>query len=838
MANLTKITRAIQDGDGTIQPSASCEIRYAKDDVLVAVSDLFELDEVTNKIGNPFLADAVTGKMELAIRPGRYRVEVTAGGEADSEYIVVPGEVHPNFATRAEAVTYVAEVNASGRPWPNGTEFRADGIWYVWASGATMIVDMQNILPGPSIGMVGPKHYKNTLAELQAIAGTDGDAALVWNDPTPANNAAYKYDAGIWKWDADLPPAFFPVQMSGPGLIGRLTGAGAPVEMTPSQVREVLDVQLHTYVWSQDPNRDHVIIDRVNNTISFPRLAVQRPGKVAVAIDPVGDPWFTTLPFPTAEGDFHVYYIDVAASAVTYTTDPLLEESDTKIIIGRADGGSFLNRNDFDVLDEHPTAALQSTRAGRGDVGVEAIMAAVEALPHEDVKFGRDPIIVSGSTPMGIGSPVKDGLWQCTGATAELDLSNMLEGSNALVKFGANGGNVFAGYGRTFTNSPGNNLASYGANQVAEFRRAAAGLVLSQDLSGPAAYSAISEPVRAVSIVSAGQSPMEYGFGLGLPCGFEAGLRDATWVESAVAEGIFWIEGARGGSSIATGSNRWINGTANDVGMDEFEAAVGAAIAAGQPVPEIVLWSQGEADAINVNNGTKTVAQMQADIETVWGKIRTYLIGQGASDPQIIVAITGSNETVTQRSGMSGVRWAYQQAIAATAYAHFGAEAYDLPRAWGDIHLSGMGYYSLGYRLARAYANVAHGQANDLGPVPVSAALKSGTNKIAVVALPSGLVIPRGNLADQVARGPFPFGVIVHRSTFTGIQREVEVIRGRFVDATTLELESYDNMTGCFVAFPAGWFPESREREFVRSDDPHVRMSGLPLRSWVSGALS
>lgn len=229
----------------------------------------------------------------------------------------------------------------------------------------------------------------------------------------------------------------------------------------------------------------------------------------------------------------------------------------------------------------------------------------------------------------------------------------------------------------------------------------------------------------------------------------------------AVDASVHWIDGATPGTALLRAHDS-VGGTAwwfDDTEVDPVEAwgpamatclaAIDTAVAAGQPVPEAIAWSQGEADVTGLHNGTRTRSQFQASIVAVWGHIRDHLISLGAVAPKLLYIGMGAREhavSAAQRKGASLVRWAYLDAIAATAWAHAGVEAYDVQRGPNEIHYTEMGYWLIGRRLARLWANIILGAAYDLGPV-ISGETVSADRKILTVAHTTSsriLVMPAG----------------------------------------------------------------------------------------------
>lgn len=592
-----------------------------------------------------------------------------------------------------------------------------------------------------------------------------------------------------------------------------------------------------------NPFRDFIEVRLEDGVIRFPNMKFYVNGETQVNISPVTvADQYTELTFPTAFATDVFYYADLDVPEITTGVDIRALSDNRKVVIGWANAGVFHNPHGFPVIYADPSPEKMAAVAGQGEMRIEAVCREVAGVPFPDERFGLAPFFHTSTKYVIANEVIQPNEFQTRASGAKVDLSYIEDGIwNDIVLKGT--ATIYAGHGRTFFGSA-NNLATFASSPT--FCRAkwvdmgggAAGVVLEVIAGSAPTYSTISDPVHETSIITGGQSQKEGGLRYGLAGGFSRGTRNATWMETALDLDLRYVDGATGGSAVdsrSSGSNYWwdASGPSDGPAMTTWKAAVDAAIAEGQPVPECIDWAQGEADAPALQAGLLTVSQLNASIQAVFAEMRTYLLGKGASNPQIIVMMPGSDES-TVRQGMVGVHWAYQTAITNLSYAHLGIEMYDLPRPYDDVHLNQLGRYTVGYRNARAYGNIMLGQANDLGP-EVLTAVRDGT-RTAVLTFSASAVMPKGDINDTTARGPYPFGLGAIPAGFTGSQAMIPLAGGRVV-GSTIELYSHTSLSGARIC-RAGHDAGARMAQHVRSDDLHVKSLGMPLRTFVTSALT
>lgn len=603
--------------------------------------------------------------------------------------------------------------------------------------------------------------------------------------------------------------------------------------------------------YANDPRLTAVRV--VGSELWVPALWVARPDSFGATsgsegpygVTPASGNYFV-LPFPTIDdalGTARTYFVDMTADPRVVSSDAgiVAAYGSERLVIGWAHRGVFVSAVGLSVVYGLPPVEVDPVSRGNApQVRAEALADALAVLPVADDTVGGLWVTASAG-PIQIGGPFASGTAVLQAAGVQADCSHMPVGTSVVLNFPA-GGTVYAGHGRTLAGQGSNHTATVPANGSVRVTRispnASLGTVV-EPLGGVTlTYSAGAEPVRAASVVLGGQSQLELGFSRGLPGAFARAVRTTPWMAGALNPDLFWIEGATGGSSILTASNNWwTTGGSDGPALTAFKAAVSAAVTAGQPVPEVVFWMQGEADAGALEAGAYTNVQYRDAIKALWGNIATFLTGLGASDPQFIVVQLGAWDVTDFRAGASAVRWAYQRAIAETANAHFGCDSYDIPRPIGDVHLNGMGHWHLGWRLARAWGNVVEGQANSLGPQIASATWRSAADfRAAVVTLPEGVQIPAGDLGD-VASGPYPWGLQILSGA--NMTTEIPILRGVLDRAArTITLETGSNLTGARVTCAAGFAPDQRAGHRITDTAVHGRLRGLPLRTDLSAPLA
>lgn len=347
-------------------------------------------------------------------------------------------------------------------------------------------------------------------------------------------------------------------------------------------------------------------------------------------------------------------------------------------------------------------------------------------------------------------------------------------------------------------------------------------------------------PIRSRSLAFGGQSHIAGGFRQGLAAGVLDGLANARWTpgDNWMPTPIHWtphcINGATGATAISSVSQPacwWLTNTQTDgPALTTWKSAISAAISAGQPVPEDVIWAQGEGDTWSLSTGALTLDTHYGDLGALFAEMRSWLMAQGAVDPQFYIGILGRGEyegLQARWQGYTAVRQNYLRLIADRAYVHYACELHDLPGVLGDIHLGFLGHYTHGYRYSRAIANVRGGQSNSLGPVIASATLETDTRRVRLAISGTTLRMPSNPAAPAI----FPAGGNAQSTPVTVTSVEV--------DGTDLIVTADQDLTGCRVLYPAGTIRNPRGDSLVYDlAQSHVKMPGLPLRSYLSDPLA
>lgn len=388
----------------------------------------------------------------------------------------------------------------------------------------------------------------------------------------------------------------------------------------------------------------------------------------------------------------------------------------------------------------------------------------------------------------------------------------------------------FAGTGHnTIIRTPG----TYTALRVCK----GAGGIIYQVIKGGVTESTVSR-IRNRSVALAGQSHMQIGYNQGVISGLLDGLagvsyRSGNWITAPTYWTPHPISGATGSSAISSISrpeNCWWNHATNqpDSAMLTFMGRVQAAVTAGQPVPEDVLWAQGEGDTSAMSTGLTSLADHWSDLSAAFTHMRSWLISLGATDPRFYIAMLGRGESADLRSrtrGFSAVRQNYLRLIAETPWVHYGCEMYDLPGTVDDIHYGFLGYYTLGYRLSRAVSNVRTGTNYSLGPT--ATVVRDGGRSIRITISGSPLHMP--SVPDDV--WIIPAG---GDATSNPIPCERVAVEGNQLVVTATA-----DVTGCRVLYPYDMLQKPRGDSIVYAlGSRHVKMAGLPLCSFISDPLT
>ncbi|RJL13684.1 hypothetical protein [Paracoccus siganidrum] len=347
-------------------------------------------------------------------------------------------------------------------------------------------------------------------------------------------------------------------------------------------------------------------------------------------------------------------------------------------------------------------------------------------------------------------------------------------------------------------------------------------------------------PIRARSIAFGGQSHIAGGFAQGLVAGLLDGMANMQWRPGGnwMPTPVHWtphcINGATGATAITSISQPscwWINDTQSDgPALTTWKNRITTAVTDGQPVPEDVIWAQGEGDTQALTNGTLSLAVHWADMQAVFNEMRNFLIGLGATDPQFYIGMLGCGESSGLRArsrGYTAVRQNYLRLIAETAWVHYACELYDLPRVYNDIHYNFLGHYTHGYRYSRAVNNVRAGQNNRLGPQVTSATLEDGGRTVRLTISGGDIRMPSNPAAPWI----IPAGGDAQSPG-------VPVTRVR-TDGNDLLVTAAQDLTGCRVIYPDGAVPNPRGDSIIYDvSDVHVKMPGLPLRTFITDPLS
>ncbi|MBT0779542.1 hypothetical protein [Paracoccus sp. pheM1] len=350
-------------------------------------------------------------------------------------------------------------------------------------------------------------------------------------------------------------------------------------------------------------------------------------------------------------------------------------------------------------------------------------------------------------------------------------------------------------------------------------------------------------PIRNRSIAFGGQSHIQGGFWQGVVAGLLDGLANVQWRPTDwMPSPVYWtphcINGATGETAISSASkpagssSYWWHRVDQTDGpaLTTWKARISEAVTAGQPVPEDVVWAQGEGDTDSMTSGALSLADHWTDLTALFNEMRSFLINLGALDPQFYVGMLGRGESAGLRAkamGYTAVRQNYLRLISDVAWVHYACELYDLPGALGDIHYGFLGHYTHGWRYSRAIANVRQGQSNSLGPQVTSATLEDGGRSVRLTISGTDLRMPSN---------PSPPWIIPAGGDAQSAPVPVTRVR---VDGAELVVSAAQDLTGCRLIYPAGAVPNPRGDSIVYDlAHSHVQMPGLPLRSFITNPLA
>lgn len=419
-----------------------------------------------------------------------------------------------------------------------------------------------------------------------------------------------------------------------------------------------------------------------------------------------------------------------------------------------------------------------------------------------------------------------------TSASCTVDLTRLPDGRSAVIH-APNGCRVFAG-AAAFASGAGNTATFTGAAAFRVYRMDTAAIV--EPIIGTPAYSTTTKPAAARSILHAGQSHTELGCAAGLLGGFADALLDGTLTGGAsTAETHHIVAGASNSAAVRTSSNTryWWDSVAGTPGphLTDAIAAISAAVTAGQPLPEAMIWRLGETDAPALSGGTTTFAAFKAGVLSIWQRLRTEAPGM-----RVVVSPPGSNDRPISFSGMMGVRSAYRELAAENpTWVFLGQEMYDLPRPYDGVHLTDQGYYAAGIRDAMSYRR-AMGATIAMGPEVTAAVLQADGTVAVTVSMATGVTFPP---AEDV--GPYPYGLCIVNhaqgmNAHAPIMRATATVNGA---TSTAEIILYPAapVAGMYLFTVPGWFHEVRRRSYIRDNRWHGRSPGLPMRFQRLGPL-
>ncbi len=500
------------------------------------------------------------------------------------------------------------------------------------------------------------------------------------------------------------------------------------------------------------------------------------------------------------------------------------------------------------IEDEQGNPVLAVTRGGEvllpdggssaGDPDGFAATRAANELPVSDDAAQIATRQFDGAREIHIGPPFLGLTYESAAPGAGVEVGYMPRIASAGIRLLHDDAYIRSQLG--FAGRSGNRLRrSPGVNTIVRCTKIGAS-VIAEVLAG-SVIEDTHNPIRDRSIVFAGQSHYQVGFFQGLPCGILDGLGDlrfraqGAWVSPPLDWTPHLIQGATGASAVSSLSKPdncwWMHDTQTDgPALTTFKAKVQDALTAGQPVPEDIFWAQAGAETMPLVTGQITLQQYWDDLNALFAEIRGWLIGLGASNPQVYVSMPGPREDEigkVRERGYAGVRWTYLRFIDEHPWAHYVPEMYDVPGVYLDLHKSMLGSYTMGYRIARTIANVRGGQNLSLGPQISAVGLENNNRTVRLSISGSSVRMPSNPAAPWI----IPAGGVA-------TDAPVPVTRVR-VEGTDLVVDTAQDLTGCRVMHPYGATGDYRGDTVIYDlADIHVKMPGLPLRSYVSAPLS
>ena len=352
------------------------------------------------------------------------------------------------------------------------------------------------------------------------------------------------------------------------------------------------------------------------------------------------------------------------------------------------------------------------------------------------------------------------------------------------------------------------------------------------------------------TILFAGQSLAVQMFNNGGIGGFVNGLMDSGWMGGAgnrIAPDFNFISGATGSTSIdkrgdgsAGDTLHWWDALANsgdgDNGpvLDACLAAISTATGQGKPAPKFVFWMQGRGDNAAIQAGTYDKDSYKDSLNKVLQAIADVC------DPtvQFFIAVQESEDNWANERGASATRQACLELIAENLDYHLAGSMNDLPRGLDEPHMTGRANLILGMRFARTYGNVEDSLDLTEGPtVNTLTTSDGGFTTTITFSSDNGLYMPEGVDGTAEFIGLRPLGLEFYRAgdvagTDDPTPIAVEIVGNTYV------VRAAETMVGGYFLYPGGSFGESRQGNIVTDKTKHADMRGLPLRAFVTEALT
>lgn len=364
---------------------------------------------------------------------------------------------------------------------------------------------------------------------------------------------------------------------------------------------------------------------------------------------------------------------------------------------------------------------IEDTQASYRPSGVVSLGMAQEALPIGHGTKGRTPIIIDTLNWYNLQPMQQTTLVESSVDSPKVDLGDMTVSTSAtcFVEDGQTW-TFYAGDSTTFFGTTSNTSTVTGPTIVSILKGDSNTYISSGTFS-------TATPTRLETIAVSGQSNAKLWQQYGGVGGLEQGIRatDFMTIRSTSTNNrvltmdpdFKFVQGATGSTSVLKSSRSDPTDDLFHVNDDStltdgpalttWKTAQSDAVALGYAPAELIIHNQREGEGGAMQQGTNTVAEVQAGIEYIFEEERDHLISLGATNPQIIVVMGGTWDFyVPQRTGMSRIDEAYLKAIDNLSYVHKGPEAYDLWMAWRDVHFNEKSYHAIGRRLAQTLYNL------------------------------------------------------------------------------------------------------------------------------------